>query len=59
MTAIDFCQVAVPIHVAKILTYPERVTKFNIKFLRTLVLNGCEQHPGANFVQQKETQLKK
>jgi len=51
--------VAVPVHVAKILTYPERVTKSNIKFLRTLVLNGCEQHPGANFVQQKETQLKK
>ncbi|XP_071130930.1 DNA-directed RNA polymerase III subunit RPC1-like [Mytilus edulis] len=52
-------QVAVPEHVARILTYPERVTKSNIQFLRELVLNGCDHHPGANFVQQKETHLKK
>lgn len=46
-------QVAVPIHVAKILSYPERVTASNIDFLRKLVINGPDKHPGANFVQQK------
>lgn len=51
-------QVAVPVHVAKILTYPERVTASNVEFLRKLVINGPEKHPGANFIQQKG-QIKK
>ncbi|KAK3708848.1 hypothetical protein QZH41_016279 [Actinostola sp. cb2023] len=52
-------QVAVPIHVAKILTYPERVTSFNMELMKKLVLNGTDQHPGANFIQQRETNIKK
>lgn len=52
-------QVAVPIHVAKILTYPERVTKENIKFMRELVVNGPDTHPGANFVENKSTGMKR
>jgi len=44
-------QVGVPIHIAKILTYPEQVTNNNIQFMRQLVLNGPGQHPGANFVE--------
>lgn len=48
-------QVAVPVHVAKILTFPERVTKENIKFMRKLVKNGPDVHPGANFVEIKTT----
>lgn len=44
-------QVAVPVYVAKTLTYPEVVTKFNIEKLRQLVMNGPDQHPGANYVQ--------
>ena len=52
-------QVAVPIHVAKILTYPERVTASNINFLRKLVMNGPDKHPGANFIQQKGQTFKK
>jgi len=47
-------QVAVPIHVAKVLTYPERVNKANIKMLQKVVLNGCDVHPGANFIQQRD-----
>ncbi len=43
-------QVAVPELVAKILTYPERVTNYNIKKMRKLVLNGPEVHPGACYV---------
>ena len=45
-------QVAVPERVAKILTYPERVTKHNLERLRQAVRNGTEQHPGANFINQ-------
>lgn len=43
-------EVAVPERVAKILTYPERVTSFNIDKLRGAVRNGCDTHPGANYV---------
>ncbi|CAB4015852.1 DNA-directed RNA polymerase III subunit RPC1 [Paramuricea clavata] len=52
-------QVAVPIHVAKILTYPEKVTRANIHFMRKLVENGATQHPGANFIVQQNTKIKK
>lgn len=43
-------EVAVPERVAKVLTYPERVTSHNINGLRQAVRNGTEVHPGANFV---------
>jgi len=52
-------QVGIPILVAKILTYPERVTKSNIKLMRKLVMNGCDKHPGANFIQQRHNSMKK
>ncbi|PPQ79563.1 hypothetical protein CVT25_003445 [Psilocybe cyanescens] len=43
-------EVAVPERVAKVLTYPERVTAHNIHLLRQAVRNGVDVHPGANFV---------
>lgn len=43
-------EVAVPERVAKVLTYPERVTPHNIEKLRQAVRNGPDVHPGANFV---------
>ncbi|THH21268.1 hypothetical protein EW146_g237 [Bondarzewia mesenterica] len=43
-------EVAVPERVAKILTYPERVTSWNIDKLKDAVRNGCDVHPGANYV---------
>lgn len=43
-------EVAVPERVAKILTYPERVTAHNVESLRLAVRNGCDMHPGANYV---------
>ncbi len=52
-------QVAVPVQVAKILSYPERVTASNVDFLRKLVINGPDKHPGANFIQQKGQTFKK
>ena len=60
-------QVGVPIHIAKVLTYPEKVwivffisslfkyylkvTYSNIEKMRQIVLNGPDVHPGANFVE--------
>lgn len=35
---------------AKILTYPERVNRYNLERMRELVKNGTEMHPGANYV---------
>jgi DNA-directed RNA polymerase III subunit RPC1 len=43
-------QVAVPDRVAKILTYPERVTAHNIDRLRQCIRNGPDIHPGANYL---------
>ncbi|MGC8982432.1 MAG: DNA-directed RNA polymerase subunit A' [Desulfurococcaceae archaeon] len=43
-------EVGVPEEIAKILTVPEKVTPWNIEFLRKLVLNGPDVWPGANYV---------
>ncbi|KAI7041256.1 beta and beta-prime subunits of DNA dependent RNA-polymerase [Hortaea werneckii] len=43
-------EVAVPVRVAKHMTYPEKVTKHNLKKLKQCVLNGEGKHPGANAV---------
>ncbi len=45
--AID--QVIIPLHMAKILTFPEKVNKFNYEKLKNSILNGPENHPGANY----------
>ncbi len=42
-------EVGVPFEVAKELTIPERVTEWNIKFLKELVKRG-EEYPGANYI---------
>ena len=47
--AID--EVMVPVLMAKILTFPDKVNRYNIEKLRKLILNGTEVHPGANFVE--------
>jgi len=43
-------QVVVPVHVAKIMTYPETVSRYNIEKLRARVRNGPDIHPGANLI---------
>eukprot|EP00956_Cyclotella_meneghiniana_P004281 scaffold5251_cov75-Cyclotella_meneghiniana.AAC.3 len=45
-------QVGVPVHVAKIMTYPEQVSRYNIEKLRERVRNGPDVHPGANLIRQ-------
>lgn len=51
-------QVGVPVHVAKILTFPERVHSANMALMKQLIINGPDVHPGANFVEQKGSKLK-
>lgn len=43
-------EVAVPERVAKNMTYPEKVSRYNIEKLRGCVRRGKFKHPGANFV---------
>lgn len=47
---INLNEVGIPLHIAKNLTFPEIVTKQNIKFLKSLVRNGTRTYPGANHV---------
>ncbi|XP_072757329.1 DNA-directed RNA polymerase III subunit RPC1-like [Anoplolepis gracilipes] len=49
-------QVGIPMQVAMILTYPEKVNPSNIELMRTLVRNGPHVHPGANYVQYHDSQ---
>jgi DNA-directed RNA polymerase III subunit RPC1 len=46
-------QVAIPLHVAKNLTYPERVSVYNKKKLQERVRNGADTWPGANYLTKK------
>ncbi|CAN1772644.1 DNA-directed RNA polymerase III subunit 1 [Linum perenne] len=43
-------EVAIPIHMARILTFPERVTHRNIEKLKQCVSNGPQKYPGARMV---------
>ncbi|CAG8976312.1 hypothetical protein HYALB_00005718 [Hymenoscyphus albidus] len=46
-------EVAIPILVAKNLTYPERVQRYNVEKLRQCVRNGAAKHPGAQQIIKK------
>ncbi|QPG76339.1 DNA-directed RNA polymerase III subunit [Brettanomyces nanus] len=52
-------QVAVPELVAKVLTYPEKVTRYNKKKLQQLTRNGPDVHPGANYIMKKNENVKR
>ncbi|XP_031486143.1 DNA-directed RNA polymerase III subunit 1 [Nymphaea colorata] len=43
-------EVGIPILMAQILSYPERVSHHNIEKLRQRVRNGLQKYPGANYV---------
>jgi DNA-directed RNA polymerase III subunit RPC1 len=43
-------QVGVPRRIATLMTYPERVNRYNIEKLRERVKNGPDVHPGANLI---------
>ncbi len=48
--SLDISEVGIPIDVAKRLTVPEVVSPWNIERLKKLVINGPNNHPGANYV---------
>jgi DNA-directed RNA polymerase subunit A' len=55
---ISIDEVGVPIEVAKILTVPMVVTRFNIEEARRYVLNGPNNWPGATIVYKKREGMK-
>jgi DNA-directed RNA polymerase beta' subunit len=42
-----------------VLTFPERVTPYNIERLKLAILNGHDVHPGANYVISANSGFKK
>lgn len=47
---LELDQVGVPKSIARNLTYPEKVTPYNISYLSELVRNGPNEWPGAKYV---------
>jgi len=47
---ISINEVGVPIDIAKLLTIPERINKFNLDQMKVLIENGPDNHPGANYI---------
>jgi len=47
---IELNEVGVPLKMAMHLTIPERVTEWNLEYLKTFVQNGPKKYPGANYV---------
>ena len=47
---LKFNEVGVPLIVAMELTVPEKVTEWNIDWLKELIKNGPKTYPGANYV---------
>lgn len=43
-------EVGVPVGIAKVHTFPEKVNSFNIDYLQELVDRGPNEHPGANYL---------
>ena len=56
---IEFNEVGVPFVVATDLTVPERVTEWNIEWLKKFVENGHSNYPGANYIISPDGKKKK
>ncbi|VDN04831.1 unnamed protein product [Thelazia callipaeda] len=48
-------EIGVPVHIAKILTFPEIVNTTNMERMHKLILNGADTHPGANHIIERNT----
>ncbi|CAG8523131.1 6584_t:CDS:10 [Ambispora gerdemannii] len=51
---VETFEIGIPVTFAKILTYPEPVTQYNINEMREAVINGAHQWPGAVSVQHED-----
>lgn len=47
---IELNEVGVPLSIAMNLTVPERVTSWNLGYIRVFVENGNKKYPGANYI---------
>jgi len=47
---IEMNEVGVPLQIAMELTVPERVTEWNMDWLKVFIKNGPKKYPGANYV---------
>jgi len=50
---ISINELGVPFEIAKNLTYPEIVTKYNLKKITEIVKNGYDKYPGAKSIKRK------
>ena len=50
---ISIDELGVPIKIALNITFPEIVNKYNIDYLKTLILNGPDKWPGAKLIKKK------
>ncbi len=48
--SVEINEVRLPVNIAKSVTFPEVVTKYNIEHMKKLVRNGASEYPGANCV---------
>ena len=56
---IGFDEVGVPEQIAIKLTVPERVTDWNIEWLKKFIENGPDKYPGANYIVRTDGKKKK
>ncbi len=56
---LDIDEVGVPIDIAMKLTVPERVTEWNMTYLKKFVERGPKEYPGANYIVRPDEKRKK
>ena len=56
---IELNEVGIPLIIAKKLTVPERVTEWNIDYLKRFLINGPKKYPGANYIVRSDGKKKK
>ena len=56
---IDINEVGVPLMIAKKLTIPERVTEWNMEYLKEFIKRGADTYPGSNYMIRPDGKRKK
>jgi DNA-directed RNA polymerase subunit A' len=56
---LDLNEVGVPSIIARKLTIPERITNWNMEYLKTFVEHGPKKYPGSNYVVRPDGKKKK
>ena len=56
---IDINEVGVPHVIAKKLTVPERVTEWNMDYIKEFIKRGNDEYPGANYIERPDGKRKR